>query len=229
MRDDIIYIKAVAKRNAITCLSLGLMGVLLVSVMLAFLPDAFFLAGIFLLSASIVCFLVGWFKLREPEYSFLLSRDSLKFAHRKGEWRLPWSNIQRVDCPRLSYGVTPVELEVVGVKVRDYRVFLDTLSPRLAMHLLIEQRPLLMHALRASCQSGACYDSHFLNDDSYLLANGERIKGIKAMFANRMMQLREHYGVDLLIAASDLDREPIAFVELLRHCQRAAVSEALNG
>ncbi len=227
MQEDAILIKATSTRNGITCLVIGIVGILLVSLLLAIVPQVFFLPGIFLLSAALVCALIGWFKLREPAFSFRLTPAAIGFSHRKGSWLLPWSNIQRVDCPRQTLGIEQRELDFVGIKIKDYAAFLQTLSPRLAMHLLVEQRPLLLHALRSQCSTGQCYESHFLNDDRFQLPSGETLKGIPAMFAHRMAQFREHYGFDLLIAAADLDRDPPAFADLLRRCQGASVEVSL--
>lgn len=223
MNTESILIRANAKRNGLTCLLLGAMGIVVSSLWLTLLPEWLFLSGIFLLSASFVCALVGWYKLGEPEFSFLLAKDAMTFCHRKGSWCIRWNNIQRVDCPTSSVGWDHVQMELVGIRLKDYASFLATLSPRLAMHLLVEQRPLLLHALRKNCQTGNCYENHFLNDDNYLLPDGSRLTGINAMFAHRMAQLRQHYGFDLMVAASDLDREPERFVTLLRDCQSHSV------
>ncbi|RDV26721.1 DUF2982 domain-containing protein [Alteromonas aestuariivivens] len=216
-----IYIKANSKRNGIATLLVGLAGLTASAIWIASVPQWLVLAGIFLTSASIVAILVGWFKLREPDYSIELSPEAIRYCHRLGNWRIDWSNLQRFDCPRVRQGLDFNELDAIGFKLKDYAPFIQSVSPRLATHLLMEQRPLLLQNRDESCATGTCFGNEFLDDSRYVLENGEVLTGVRAMLANRMAQLRKQLGFDVFLSSVELDRAPGDFVQLLKDCEQS--------
>ena len=125
----------------------------------------------------------------------------------------------------MSRGLDHDTLELVGFKLKRYDEFLTTISPRLASHIIIEQRPLMVHAQDKSCSTGGCYSSSLFEDKPFVLENGETLTGIKAILANRMTAVRSALGYDVFISASELDREPGEFVGLLRECQVARLRD----
>ncbi len=78
-----------------------------------------------------------------------------------------------------------------------------------------------MHSEDKSCTTGGCYSNSLFEDKPYQLANGQTVTGIKAILANRMTALRNSLGYDVFLSASELDRSPEAFVNLLRDCQQS--------
>ncbi|MCV2886448.1 DUF2982 domain-containing protein [Aestuariibacter sp. AA17] len=215
--DDALMIRPEAKKNGITCLAIGCAGGGFSLLLFAILPTAINLSAIFLLSASIVAILIGWFKLREPEHSMVISRQDIAYYHRVGKWSLTWKNIIRIDTPRVSHGIDLRELDLIGIKINEYAPFLDSISPRLASHLLMEQRALLLQ--NDNCKTGQFYSESLIENDTFKFADGRVITGIKAMFANRMRNLRERLGYDIFISSAELDRSKDEFVSLLRQCQ----------
>lgn len=224
---DIIQIRSQAKRNVIVSVLFGLAGLCLGSIFLVTLPKSFYLMGIFLVSASLVAFLIAWVKYREPQFSFLLSKSSILYKHRHGQWLLDWHNIQRMDVPSVSSGLSLKKLDMIAIKIKDYPVFLDTVSPRLMTNILMEQRPLLLQEMAANqrCTDGACYGDDLLENDYFKDINGREYRGIQGMFANRMAKLRARLGYDIFVAGSELDRSEQAFIALLRQCQQQVVSQ----
>ena len=220
-----IFIKATSKRNGFTTLLLGVSGLLISTLWLSFAPDWLFLAGIFLTSASLVTMLVGWFKLREPDHSIEISPSRILYHHRRGNWEIYWDNIQRIDCPRIQQGMEQVELEAVGFRLKSYAPFMHRVSPRLATHLLMEQRPLLIHSHDKNCATGNCFNQEMFDDKQYVLEDGKTLTGVKAMLANRMSHLRQRLGYDIYISAADLDRSPMEFVHFMRQCQQTRPTE----
>ena len=215
--DDVLLIKAASKSNGMTTMAIGIAGAVLSLVLLGLLPATLKLSVIFILSASIVAMLIGWFKIREPQHSVVLTRKRVEYHHRKGAWFLDWDNIVRIDSPRIQRGLDLDELELVGIRLNDYGPLLESITPRLATNLLMEQRPLLLH--HDSCNTGSCYSASLIENDQFKLPDGKVITGIKAMFANRMVNLRNQLGYDLFIATTELDRSKEEFIELLRQCQ----------
>ena len=223
---DVIEIKRQAKRNVIVSLLVGLVGLCLASIAFSVLPKTMYLIGIFLTSASLVALLIAWVKYREPQFSFLLSKTSMLYKHRHGQWQLDWSNIQRADVPKVSRGLEHRSLDMVAIKIKDYSVFLKGISPRLMTNVLMEQRPLLLYEMAATkdCASGGCNSDDMLEDDYFKDSNGIVYKGIQAMFANRMTKLRTRLGYDIFVAGSELDRPEQKFVDLIRQCQQRVLT-----
>jgi hypothetical protein len=228
---DIIEIRSQAKRNVIVSLLFGLVGLCLASIAFSVLPKSLYLIGIFLTSASLVALLIAWVKYREPEFSFLLSKSSIVYKHRYGQWQLDWHNIQRVDVPKVTYKLEHKPLDMVAIKIKDYSAFLKQVSPRLMTNVLLEQRPLLFHDMPASkdCATGSCHSDDMLEHDYFKDNNGIEYQGIQAMFANRMTKLRARLGYDIFVAGSELDRPEQEFVDLLRQCQQRVLSVPTSG
>lgn len=220
--EDIIEIRSHAKRNVIVSVLFGLIGLCLASIIFSVLPKWLYLVGIFLTSASLVALLIAWVKYREPQFSFLISRTSILYKHRHGQWQLDWKNIQRVDVPKVSHGLAHKPIDMVAFKIKDYSDFLAQISPRLMTNILMEQRPLLFQEMLDSkdCASGSCHSDDMLEHDYYKDSNGKEYKGIQAMFANRMTKLRARLGYDIFVAGSELDRSEQEFVDLIRQCQQ---------
>lgn len=226
MSDDVIEIKSQAKRNVLVSVMFGAVGLGIASIFLLAFPESLYYVGIFLTSASLVAFLVAWVKFREPQFSFLLSKTSILYQHKNGQWQVSWHNIQRIDVPSVNQGVDRKSLDMVAIKIKDYSVFLSSVSPRLMTNILMEQRPLLFHNMPTSkdCATGGCYSDDLLEDDYFKDQDGKEYCGIQAMFANRMLKLRERLGYDIFISVAELDRPEQEFVSLLRQCHQRVVT-----
>lgn len=223
---DMIEISSLAKRNVIVSVLFGLVALCLASIAFLVLPKSLYLVGMFFSSVSLVALLIAWVKYREPKFSFLISRTSIIYKHRHGQWQLDWQNIQRVDVPIVSHGLEHRSLDMVAIKIKDYSVFLTKISPRLMTNLLIEQRSLLFHEMPASkdCDTGSCPSNDMLEHDYFKDDNGIEYTGIQAMFANRMTKLRARLGFDIFVDGSTLDRPEQQFVDLLCQCQQRVLT-----
>ena len=218
-----LHISPLTKRNGI---SLTLLGLLVTSIMifiLFFLEEQLIVAVISLLLVGVCCTFIGLLKLLEPRVSLSLCHDCLQYHHKWGGWVLKWRNIQRFDRPSVRKGLTWHPLPYIGIRIRNYDEFLTWVTPRLAVHLLTEQRSLLIALLHheQECDSGGCLlEEELFEDSHYRSANGRLYHGVVAMFANRMARLRILTGLDLLLPEGSLDREPDDFLRLLRDYQR---------
>ncbi|MFT6270299.1 MAG: hypothetical protein ACJAVV_003133 [Alphaproteobacteria bacterium] len=214
-----IYIKGSASSNGLTTLLVGTIVALIGTVIIVALPKLLFLVGILFLSGSIIAFVMGFYKLREPKYSLEITKEAIVYHHRKGKWRIEWENIQRVDVPRVHKGLEHIDLEMVGFRLRDPERFLNNISLRLITHLLMEQRPLVTQIAMSDCASGQCYGDDIIDDVKYKCEDGGMITGVSAMFANRMRKLQKGIGYDVYLSVNELDRDGTSFVALLRECQ----------
>ncbi|WMC12031.1 DUF2982 domain-containing protein [Oceanimonas pelagia] len=218
------HIEPMSRRHGPTLILAGGAGILMLLPLLYWLGDSARLVLVFLLLVCVVTLVLGLLKLREPVYSFSLSADNLHFHHRIGGWSLHWNNIIRIDQPRVNSGLELVSLPYVGIKIRDYDEFLPLMTPRLIVHLLTEQRPLLAMGVRYGAIDRSRLHDWLIEDNHYRSAAGRHYQGLAAMLGHRMSHLRELYGYDLLVHESSLDRDTRDFVQLLRHylAERAA-------
>ena len=221
---DLIQIRGAATRNVLTTLLCGAGGLLVSVAIFSWLPERFILLGIFATSASIVALLIAWFKFREPAFSIEISRDCLRYLHRRGHWQVGWDNIQRIDVPKAERNMQLEDLSLVGIKLKDYAPFLSSTPLRLMTNILMEQRPLLLLGDQPNSATGGSYTGDLIEDDKYKYPDGTVIKGIPAMLANRMGKLRQRLGYDLYISVAELDRTEHEFVKLLRECQQHVAS-----
>lgn len=226
--DNRITIRAASKRNGITTTLIGVGLLLLAFLVITVLPNVLFLPGVFIASAGIVGLVMGWFKIREPNYSLEITPEGIRYIHRNGEWRVDWDNVQRIDAPRVTRGIEVKDLEMVGFRLKRMEPIVDSISPRLATNILMEQRPLLLQNPDEKCVTGNCASADLLEDDQFKLPDGRLLRGVQAMFASRMSKLRERLGYDLFIAAAELDRPVNDFVALLRNCQESVSINARN-
>lgn len=215
-RHETQHIVPTSRQNGLTLTVVGLVLMLIILVAGYWLEGRGQLVVVFLFLAAMMATLLGVLKLREPDFSFTLGAEHLHFHHKMGGWSLHWSNVIRVDQPRLNRGIDIVELPYVGFKIRDYDEFLPLMTARLAVHLLTEQRPLLALALRYGAISRHELHDWLIEDSRFRSANGEQYTGVIAMLGHRMGHLRDLYGYDLLIHESSLDRDAGEFVSLLR-------------
>jgi hypothetical protein len=225
---EAIFIRGSASSNGITTLLVGAIVATFGTIIITALPKLFFLVGILFLSGSIIAFVMGFYKLREPKYTLEISKEAIIYHHRKGKWRILWSNIQRIDVPRVHKGLEHIDLEMVGFKLKNPETFLDNISLRLITHLLMEQKPLVTQIAMSDCASGQCYGDDIIDDVKYKLENGDMITGISAMFANRMRKLQKGIGYDVYLSVNDLDRDCADFVALLRECQDSLSPGEIN-
>ena len=209
-----------SKRNGITLSLFGGLG-LIFSIFIFIVFSSLFALGMMFFALGSIGLILGVAKIYQPPVSIILSPKGLEYFHRRGSVFIEWSNIQRVDSVRVNQNMELIELPYIGFNLKFINPILDCISPRLATGLLTEQRPLLMTA--------ATQDEDLQSLEGYLgveytplLVNGDRYRGVLAMFGHRCQTLHEQLGYHLYLSTDSLDREPQAFVSLLRQWQQQA-------
>jgi hypothetical protein len=225
MTEQCIKIRANSKGNGITSSIMGGSALLLGFILLTSLPKSLVLIAIGIISLGIIASVIGFYKIKEPEHSIILDQAGISYHHRHGQWHISWNNIQRIDQPRITRGIEQIDLHLVGIKLKTYPSFLDTISRRLMTNTLIEQRPLLMQNPDTECSSGMCGADDLIEKDRFKLPDGSFVTGVQGMFANRMNKLRSRLGFDVFINEAELDRPVHEFVQLLRACQADIASK----
>lgn len=173
---------------------------------------------------SLVCFALitvalGVGKLLEPSTSLEITPHSIRYLHFKGSWQLPWDDIVRFDIPTVQRGLQRQPIPFLGFRLRDYDALLQQISPRLAVHLLNDQRSMLATAIRSEKPRERQYTDYFEVPDIFTSDSGRVYRGVIATFAMRMVHLRELLGYDLLISQNAFDRPLEEFLQYLRQLQ----------
>lgn len=195
-------------KGGFVLLSSAVITLLLLILLLALAPELTTEQGwvvIFIL--LLLAIFVGYSKLTEPFYAVELCPQGVRYHHRRGSWLLPWQAFSYVRVPTLA---EQGELRFVGFKVTDYDSFLEALPLRLAVKLLVEQRHLLLAALRHNCPSGTCASS-FLLEHTEFSSKKQHYSGVQAMFAHRMQHLSLLLGAELFIPVQVLPVDAAEF------------------
>lgn len=209
-----LTIRPISKRNGLTLTLAGSLGLVIGFIIFLTVPSLFSL-GLICFSLGAVGLILGLAKVYEPETTLALSERGLIYYHRRGKVEIDWGNIQRVDIPRVSQGLETIELSYLGIKLKQLNPILDNISLRLATGLLTEQRPLLVTA--ASQQEDlATLEVYLGTEFSPLVNDGDRYRGVLAMFGHRCLMLEAQLGYHLYIPHDSLDRDPRDFIRLLR-------------
>lgn len=173
-----------------------------------------------LLTTAAVLLLLGIAKLLEPPTSLVITPSEITFIHRRGQLRLRWDNIVRVDIPKVPDGLGVHELPYLGIRLAQDEALLDHISPRLAAYFIHDQRHILAIAMRRVLPPQADYTAYFDVPDRYLSRGNKSYTGVLAMFGLRTAQLRELLGYDIYLPANALDRPLEEFVVYARELNR---------
>ncbi|MCL1073808.1 DUF2982 domain-containing protein [Shewanella dokdonensis] len=211
MSNESVAIRTLGKRNALTLTIVGALFVLLGLCLFVSWRESFIVALV-CFSAGAVALVLGIAKQIEPEVILRLDAQGMVFFHRRGQLQVSWQNIQRLDLLRVQRGVDWLTLPYLGIKLKAINPVLDTISPRLATGLLAEQRALVMTAVANDDELQSL--EHYLSAEfEPLVVNGDRYRGLLAMFGRRCLMLDKYLGFHLYIPVEFL---PLAPEQLLR-------------
>lgn len=214
-----ITIKALARQNVVTLITSGAVGMLLCALVANFFWHDYRLQIVMIFMVSVVSLIIGLFKHFEPENSFELTPQGMKYIHRYGEWQLDWENIMIIDQPSITEGVETKALAYIGIKLHDTQVLAKLLSRRMANNMLQEQRDL--YFLACQVENIGLFERQ-INDKPYKLDDGEKVIGPIGAYLHRCDMLRKSFGYDVYIPINALDRPPEEFVALLKQCKASA-------
>lgn len=208
-----------ARRDALTFCVMGVV-CFAITIMLQLsgwsLPTAAY-ALLYIVSAAL--FLLGVAKIVEPTISLSITPETICYHHLRGHWCIAWDTIIRFDVPRTHRGQQLEALPYLGFRLRDFEPVLASISPRLMVHLISEQRHLLAAALRRETIDNNDYSAYFAIPESYQAPSGTVYYGLQALFAVRSQQLRELLGYDLYVPINALDRPVDEFCLWLQQLQ----------
>lgn len=174
---------------------------------------------------SVLCLLgFGYLLVLKSTVQFTLTASHFQQHLFKGGWVLKWNNIQKIGICHYDQEGWQQPLPWIGVKIKNYSPYLESICPRIATEILLSQRALLYLGARQHHQSER-FEEIVLDSQSYRNSSGKEFKGLQAMLANRMRYQREYFDYDIFISANDLDRDAKDFVGLARRYLAAAEPE----
>ncbi|WP_413110497.1 DUF2982 domain-containing protein [Thaumasiovibrio sp. DFM-14] len=187
-------------------LSLGL-ALLLLQVAIAF-AVAILVSCIFILSFI-------YMRLRRPRVALSLTPMHIQLHHPAGGYAVRWRDIQAIEQLSLEKEGWHQPLPWVSIKLNNTDRLLQSICPRLASRLMIEQRVLLVMAYKSG-RRGQVPIEDMLFDDTPYTTNGITYTGLMAIFANRLKYNRELLGGELLISEELSGMECTELVGLAR-------------
>ena len=171
--------------------------------------------------ASLLLF--GYWLIRKSWVGFTLTATHFQQHYSYGGWVLKWQNIQQIGLCSYHQQGWYQPLPWIGIRLKNYSPFLDSICPRIAREMLYNQRALLYLGMKQH-NPELRFEDVVLDFSPYCDEQGKVHTGLIAMLANRMQQQREFYGFDVFIAENDLDRPADEFVGLTRRYLAAAQS-----
>ncbi|CAH9054323.1 hypothetical protein PSECIP111951_01967 [Pseudoalteromonas holothuriae] len=208
-------IRATANRHSIEFMLVGAICLVIIMAFVSLRSTPISIVEILLSAVALLAIWLGFLKSQQPYYSLTIDSKQICYIHKFGIWSLEHDNFYRAGVPSVSQELEILELNAVGIKLKDIDLFLCTLSPRLAGKLLIEQRYIFLQAVKIHCKSDNCPSEWLVEPNDYRSTSGTRYTGLIAMFANRMHNLNTLTGYDLLLPANVLDRDIWHFSILL--------------
>lgn len=170
-----------------------------------------------LLTLIAVCSVVGFghLMIQKATVGFTLTATHFQQHLFKGGWVVKWSNISKIGVCQYEQEGWQQPLPWIGIKLKHYSPYLQSICPRITTEILLSQRALLYLGARQHKQ-GSRFEDIVLDSTPYKSINGEQFSGLQAMLANRMAYQRNYFDYDIFISAQDLDRPVDEFVGLAR-------------
>lgn len=177
-----------------------------------------------LLLALILLIAAGYWFMRKSWVGFTLTATHFQQHFYHGGWVIKWSNICQIDICSYQQEGWHQSLPWIGIRLKNYSPFLNSICPRIAREMLLNQRALLYLGAKQQ-PSPMNFEDIVLDSTPYKDRQGDVYTGLMAMLANRMGYQREYYGFDVYISEADLDRDASEFVGLARRYLAAAKPE----
>lgn len=198
-------------------LILGGLCLVIVLMLLKLKAEALFLPDIVLVVACFLAMLLGYLKLSEPQYSLTITPNCLRYHHKFGQLVLWRNQIKGVGQVVIRQQMLERPAAFIGIKLKSPDTVLKRMPVRLMLKLIIEQRPVLMEAIKGRWSLGNVPDDWLIEPNQYITHDKLPIRGVKAMFAHRMAHNDALMNYHILIPFSCLDRNEEEFINLLQH------------
>ncbi len=170
--------------------------------------------------AAVACFI--WLMILKSKVGYTLTSSHFQQHLFKGGWVVKWNNIESIGlCTYRHDDGWRQPLPWVGIRLKTYSPYLDSICLRVASDILLSQRALLYSGARQNHCTDT-FEDMVLKSEHFTDQRGVKYKGLLAMLANRMELQRQFFGYDIYISVNDLDREAEDFIGLARRYLAAA-------
>ncbi|MBN3495421.1 DUF2982 domain-containing protein [Vibrio neptunius] len=166
----------------------------------------------------------GYLMILKNKVAYTLTATHFQQHLFKGGWVVKWSNVSKIGICHYDQEGWQQPLPWIGIKLKHYSPYLDSICPRITTEILLSQRALLYLGAKQR-QQGTQFEDIVLDSKPYTNTQGEQYSGLQAMLANRMRYQRSYFDYDIFISAHDLDRSAEEFVGLARRYLAAAEPE----
>ncbi len=167
-------------------------------------------------------------KRRRKILCFSLSDYHIQYhRHNKG-WCIRWEDITYIDLVSISKDNWHQTLPWVGIKLKQYDSYLDSIHHNLAVKILNEQQSLLILGYRFK-EVDISFENILFDDNPFISCTGKKYTGILAILGNRMKYMNMLLGFDVFIEEEYCTKSKENFVGLLRqHLSSAALYRELS-
>ena len=179
-----------------------------------------FIVGLLLLIT--ITYAARWL-IKQGTVAYTLTVTHFQQHFFKGGWVLQWKNISHIGICQYETQGWYQPLPWIGIKIKSYPPYLDSICPRITTELLLSQRSLLYVGLQQQ-QKITQFEDVVLDSTPYTSSDNRQYIGLQAMLANRMHYQRQYFDYDIFISTSDLDRPAEEFVGLMRRYLAASQS-----
>ncbi len=174
------------------------------------------------LLAIIFLLFIGYIYYLTNKVSLSLTNYHLQHHSNKGGWCLNWNNIETLGLPIIRSNDIEYELNFIGVKIKRYTPFLNSICLKEANKLVIKNRRVLYLIIRAYHLDNENIAKILYDDTPYRDENNQIITGSLALLANQMAVLRKYIHYDILISGDDFDKACADVLGLLRQGKASA-------
>ncbi|WP_070965527.1 DUF2982 domain-containing protein [Vibrio sonorensis] len=179
---------------------------------------------LFTLAAILCAGLFGYYLIRKGTVQYTLTPTHFQQHLFKGGWVVKWNNISKIGVCHYQQDGWQEPLPWIGIKLKSYSPYIESICPRITTEILLSQRALLYLGAKQS-NDETKFEDMVLDSSHFTSETGKKYKGLQAMLANRMRYQRAYFDYDIFIAAGDLDRTPDDFVGFARRYLAAADPE----
>ncbi|OIQ26592.1 DUF2982 domain-containing protein [uncultured Vibrio sp.] len=176
---------------------------------------------------TLAVFTCSYVIIQRSKVSYTITATHFQQHLYRGGWVIKWSDVERIGLCELDQDGFQQSLPWIGIKLKDYAPYLNSICPRVTTDILLSQRSLLYVGYRNHKRRHGSkeFEDLVLDSNTYKCESGESYSGLRAMLANRMSYQRAYFDYDIFISTSDLDRDGESFVGLTRRYLAAAEPE----
>lgn len=174
------------------------------------------------LFVTMFLFFICYIYYLNNKVSLSLTDYHLQHHSNKGGWCLSWDNIEMLGLPFIRSNDIDHELDLIGVKIKNYSPFLNSICLKEANKLIIKNRRILYLIIRAYDLGNENIAQILYDDTPYRDDNNQVITGSLALLANQMAVLRKYIHYDILISGDDFDKNCAEVLGLLRQGKASA-------